>query len=128
MAIQVLEGDTPKLAEARDILINLEDKVKSRLSSFLMERTEEELGFAIQLAANLLDPVRRDEHLSEDEMPDAIEGIIEIAKNIPNLNEVSVMTDITEYRNKDKLWSRDLIWIAAQNMSPLTWRKGYCNA
>jgi hypothetical protein len=42
------------------------------------------------------------------------------------LNEIAVTVDIAEYRKKEKLWSRDVIWRAAENMSPLTWWKGYC--
>jgi hypothetical protein len=41
------------------------------------------------------------------------------------LNEIAVTVDIAEYRNKEKLLSRDVIWRAAENMSPLTWWKGY---
>jgi hypothetical protein len=43
-----------------------------------------------------------------------------------DLNEIAVTVDIAEYRNKEKLWSRDVIWRAAENLSPLTWWKGYC--
>jgi hypothetical protein len=42
------------------------------------------------------------------------------------LNEIAVTVDIAEYRNKEKFWSRNVIWRAAENMSPLTWWKGYC--
>jgi hypothetical protein len=42
------------------------------------------------------------------------------------LNEIAVTVDIAEYRNKEKLWSSDVTWRAAENMSPLTWWKGYC--
>jgi hypothetical protein len=37
------------------------------------------------------------------------------------LTEIAVTVDIAEYRNKEKLRSRDVIWRAAENMSPLTW-------
>jgi hypothetical protein len=42
------------------------------------------------------------------------------------LDEIAVTVDIAEYRNKENLWSRDVIWRTAENMSPLTWWKGYC--
>jgi hypothetical protein len=35
-------------------------------------------------------------------------------------NEIAVAVDIAEYRKKETLWSRDVIWRAAENMSPLT--------
>jgi hypothetical protein len=36
------------------------------------------------------------------------------------LNEIAVTVDIAEYRNKEKLRSRDVIWRAAVNVSDLS--------
>jgi hypothetical protein len=36
------------------------------------------------------------------------------------LNEIAVTVDIAEYRNKEKLWSRDVIWRAAVSVSDLS--------
>jgi hypothetical protein len=36
------------------------------------------------------------------------------------LNEIAVTVDIAEYRNKEKLWSRDVIWLAAVSVSDLS--------
>jgi hypothetical protein len=36
------------------------------------------------------------------------------------LNEIAVKVDIAEYRNKDKLWSRDVIWRTAVSVSDLS--------
>ena len=49
-----------------------------------------------------------------------IETVIKIAKNIPDINEVTVMPDIAEYWAKQKLWSIKIIWKAASNRSPST--------
>jgi hypothetical protein len=37
-----------------------------------------------------------------------------------NLFLVAVIVDIAEYRNKEKLWSRDVIWRAAVSVSDLS--------
>jgi hypothetical protein len=36
------------------------------------------------------------------------------------LNEIAVTVDIAEYRNKEKLWSSDVIWRAAVSVSDLS--------
>jgi hypothetical protein len=36
------------------------------------------------------------------------------------LNEIAVTVDIAEYRNKEKLWSHDVIWRAAVSVSDLS--------
>jgi hypothetical protein len=36
------------------------------------------------------------------------------------LNEIAVTVDIAEYRNKEKLWSRDVIWRAPVSVSDLS--------
>jgi hypothetical protein len=36
------------------------------------------------------------------------------------VNEIAVTVDIAEYRNKEKLWSRDVIWRAAVSVSGLS--------
>ena len=59
--------------------------------------------------------------MSEDDLITAVEIAIEITKNTPDLNEVTVMSDIAEYRAKQKLWSREIIWKAVSNISPTTW-------
>ena len=50
-----------------------------------------------------------------------IEIVIKIAKNTPDINEVTVMSGIREYWAKQKLWSREIIWKAVSNISPTTW-------
>jgi hypothetical protein len=35
-------------------------------------------------------------------------------------NEIAITVDIAEYRNKEKLWSRDVIWRAAVSVSDLS--------
>jgi hypothetical protein len=37
-----------------------------------------------------------------------------------SLNEIAVTVDIAEYRNKEKLWSLDVIWRAAVSVSDLS--------
>ena len=39
----------------------------------------------------------------------AIEIVIEIAKNNPDINEITVMSGIAEYQAKQKFWSREII-------------------
>ena len=60
----------------------------------------------MHLTANLLDPPYCGQNLSEDELMTAIEIVIETAKNTSDINEITVMSDIAEYRAKQKLWSR----------------------
>jgi hypothetical protein len=36
------------------------------------------------------------------------------------LNEIAVTVHIAEYRNKEKLWNRDVIWRAAVSVSDLS--------
>ena len=52
----------------------------------------------------------------------AVEIVIEIAKYTHDINEVTVMSGIAEYRLKQ------IIWIAVSKISPTTWRKNYCSA
>ena len=68
-----------------------------------------------------MDPRYCGQNLSEDDLITAVEIAIEITKNTPDLNEVTVMSDIAEYRAKQKLWSREIIWKAVSNISPTTW-------
>ena len=46
-----------------------------------------------------------------------IETVIEITKNPPGINEVTVMSDIAEYWAKQKLWNREIIWKVISNIS-----------
>ena len=55
-------------------------------------------------------------NLLEDDLMIAIKIVIEFAKNTPDINEVKVMSDITECRAKQKLWSWEIIWKAASNI------------
>ena len=71
---------------------------------------------SVHLIANLLDPQYCGENLLEDDLMRAIETLIETAKNTPEINEVKVMSDIAEYRAKQKLWSREVISKTACNI------------
>ena len=79
----------------------------------------------MHFAANLLDPQYCGQNLSEDDLMTDIEILIEIAKNTPDIKEITVMSDIAEYWAKQKRWSREIIWKAVSNISPTTWWKGY---
>ena len=70
----------------------------------------------MHLAANLLNP----QYLSEDDLMTTIETVIKIAYT-PDVNKVKVMSDIAEYRAKQKLWSREIIWKDISHISPTTW-------
>ena len=75
---------------------------------------------SVHLAANLLDPQYCGQSLSEDDLMTAIEIVIEFAKITPDINEITVMSGIAEYRAKQRLWSREIIWKAVSNVSPTT--------
>ena len=51
---------------------------------------------SVHFAANLLDPRYCGQNLSEDDLMTAIEIVIEFAKNTPDINEVTVTSDIAE--------------------------------
>ena len=56
----------------------------------------------MHLAANLSNPRYCGQNLLEDDLMTAIEIVIEIIKNTPDINEVAVMSDIAEYWAKKK--------------------------
>ena len=56
----------------------------------------------MHLVANLLDPRYCGQKLSEDDLMTAIETVIEIAKNSPDINEVTVMSNIAENTRQNK--------------------------
>ncbi|KAM4704757.1 uncharacterized protein WCC33_009581 [Rhinophrynus dorsalis] len=136
VSIKKLEEDPINISAIPEIFRKLNDHLHALLPSLYLSDVEEvkqvfnqlsELCcHPVQLAANLLDPRFCGDHLSEDELCTALDTIVEVAKNVPNTDEIIIMTDIAEYRAKEKLWSRDIIWRAAKNMSPLTWWKGFC--
>ncbi|KAF7247088.1 Zinc finger BED domain-containing protein 4 [Varanus komodoensis] len=138
-AIQKLEGEKTTLSNIPAIFRKLNENLTELLPSSPLSKEEvtlvkqafhnrsEHCFHPVHLAANLLDPRHCGEHLSENELSTALDTIMELAKNIPNIDEITVMTDIAEYRAKEKLWSQDIIWRASENVSPLTWWKGYCN-
>ncbi|XP_056635681.1 uncharacterized protein LOC130444521 [Diorhabda sublineata] len=111
------------------------ERIKCILQKLVQHKTGEtscgrnvlQISHPVHLAANLLDPRYCGQNLSKDDLMPAIEAIIEVAKNTPGINEVTVMTDIAEYKAKQKLWSKDIIWKAACKISPTTWWKGYCS-
>jgi hypothetical protein len=131
-AIRRLEGDKPNLSEVYDILCNLVSQIKSKFPFSQLSSEEQEgvtnilqksvafCSHPIQLAANLLDPRNHGQFLTEEEVLDALDITVDIAQRIPDVNEIAVTVDIAEHRNKEKLWSHDVIWRAAENMSPLT--------
>jgi len=131
-AIRRLEGDKPNLSEVYDILRNLVSQIKSKFPFSQLSSEEQEgvtnilqkrvafCSHPIQLAANLLDPRSRGQFLTEEEVLDALDIIVDIAQRIPDVNEIAVTVDIAEYRNKEKLWSRDVIWRAAVSVSDLS--------
>ena len=71
----------------------------------------------MHLAANFLDPQYCGQNLSEVDLMTAIEIVIEITKNTPDINEVTVLSDITENQAKQKLWNREIIWKMVSNVS-----------
>ncbi|XP_048341864.1 uncharacterized protein LOC125426986 [Sphaerodactylus townsendi] len=137
-ALQKLEGEN-NLSSVTGILGKLNASLIDLLPSSPLSKNEaaavkqmflvrsEFCSHPVHLAANLLDPRQRAQNLSEDELFTALDTIMEVAKSVPNLSELTVMTDLAEYRAKEKLWSKDIIWKVAENVSPLTWWKGYCS-
>ncbi|XP_028566721.2 zinc finger BED domain-containing protein 4-like [Podarcis muralis] len=131
--------DAPILSYIPEMFRKLNENLIQLLPSSPLSKEEAEVikqGFTkvseicshpVHLAANLLDPQHCGQHLSESDIATALDIIMELAKNIPNINERAVMADIAEYRAKEKLWSQDIVWRASEAVSPLTWWKGYCN-
>ncbi|XP_008102170.1 uncharacterized protein LOC103277764 [Anolis carolinensis] len=138
-AIKELQEDKSTLSDIPEIFRKLNEKLTELLPSSplskehvtvvkqVLIKTADFCSHPVQLAANLLDPHYCGNHLSECELSSALNAIMEQSKIIPNTDEITVMTDIAEYRAKEKLWGQELIWQASENLSPLTWWKGYCS-
>lgn len=70
-------------------------------------------------------PVYQGRHLSEEQIAEAMESIVEIAKEIC-LNEGKVVANLAEFQAKAGFWSKDFIWDSAKHTSPHAWWKGLC--
>jgi len=83
---------------------------------------------AVHKAANLLDPALEGKHLSEDDVAEAMEYICHLSQQFDSTDEEEVLQDLANYRSKDGLWRKDIIWKRAQKVSPSTWWKGICSS
>ncbi|XP_063306374.1 uncharacterized protein LOC134607758 [Pelobates fuscus] len=136
-AVMKLEEGTPNISSIPDIFRKLNENVMENLPSLTLPKADKDEAkqifensckfccHPIHLAANLLDPRHGGDNLSEEEFCIALDAIVDVAKNLSSIDEMRVVTDLAEYRAKDKLWSREIIWRAAKTMSPLTWWKGF---
>lgn len=71
----------------------------------------------MMLAASILNPANLGSNLTNEEMMDGIEFIFSSAKNV-GLNEADVMTQLTNYRNKQDIYSKEFVWAGAANVKP----------
>lgn len=78
----------------------------------------------IMLSATVLDPAEKGSHLTEEEVMDGIGFIFESAKKV-KLDEEAVMTELTNYRAKAEIWSKEFVWVSCANVSPLVWWKSF---
>lgn len=78
----------------------------------------------MMLAASILNPANLGSNSTNEEMMDGIEFIFSSAKNV-GLNEADVMTQLTNYRNKQDIYSKEFVWAGAANVKPTAWWKAF---
>lgn len=139
-ATEKIESDVPRISQAVEIFAEIDECLQSSLPQsplsgeeetqareYVSNRREFCIG-ALHKAANLLDPALEGKHLSEDDVTEAIEYICHISQQFDSVDEEEVLQDLANFRSKDGLWRKDIIWKCAQKVSPSTWWKGICSS
>lgn len=78
----------------------------------------------IMLAAAILNPADMGSSLTPEQFMNGMEFIFESAKK-NGLNQESVMTQLTNFRNKLDIWNKDLVWVSCGNAKPTVWWKTF---
>lgn len=78
----------------------------------------------IMLAAAILDPAGMGSDLSEEEAMDGVNFIFESARKF-KFDEEAIMTQLTNYRAKADIWSKQFVWVSVKNVKPTVWWKSF---
>ncbi|XP_041465133.1 uncharacterized protein LOC121415839 isoform X1 [Lytechinus variegatus] len=81
----------------------------------------------LHYAACLVDPRYCGKCLPETATNDAIQYIVELAKNLGQ-DAGRILASLAEFRAKEgRLWSQEYVWEASSHVAPATWWKGICD-
>ena len=136
--IKTLEGDKALLsdlpnafAEIQSKLLTfckqctlLQDKEKDSICSYISVRKESAVK-SIHRAANMLDPRYRGGCLSNPDRMDAIEYLKQRCDHL-GINEISVCTNLEDYKTSSGAYSRSFLWGTAKHISPVEWWRNFC--
>lgn len=137
-AIKLIQGDEVSLSVVMKVFADLDQSIAKNLSQSPTLKSEENsikkilpsrksfITKKIHLAANLLDPRFRGEHIDEEDMIDAIETIHEIATHEQENSSDKVLAEVADYRSKEKLFSKEFLWKSAEHTSATSWWNGLC--
>lgn len=134
--IYKLESDEPIIHEVvyafKEIELALAEKIPispltSKEEQTVMEKFQSRKQYALQpihFAATILNPKDQGCKLTSEEILIAMNFIDKTASNMTDINPVTVLSSLTNYRNKDNGWSMEIIWKTVDTLSPLSWWKG----
>jgi hypothetical protein len=141
--ITILEGDDPKLSYVSQAFSEIAKSSLSVVETAPLTRKEEEMVIEaiekranmamrdIHYAANILDPSRLGQDISEDQLADGIEYIDKLVTSHPMFSKedsVNILVEIAHFREKEGFWGKSYIWKTAGSLTPLTWWKAVCKS
>lgn len=89
-----------------------------------LQDRKEQIMMPIMLAAAILNPADLGSSLTNEVMMNGIEFIFESAKQC-GLNQETVMIQLTNYRSKLDIWSKEFVWAGVANVRPTAWWKAF---
>lgn len=131
-ADRALLSDLPKaFAEIQSKLLTfckkctlLLDQEKDSICIFISIRKESAIK-SIHRAANMLDPRYRGGGLNNPEIMDAIEFLRQRCDHF-GINEISVCTNLEDFRTSKGAYSRSFLWGSAKHITPVEWWRNFC--
>lgn len=78
----------------------------------------------LMIAAAILDPACMGANLTQEEIMNGIQFIFESAEK-NNVDQAAVMTQLTNYRAKKDIWSKEFLWISCEKVKPTVWWKSF---
>lgn len=132
-----IESDDLVIHNAHEIMAKMFSSIQSMIQSAVvfnardkkaaiecLEKRKNAIMVPILLAAAILNPCDFGSSLTSDELMNGMEFIFASARNV-GLNVETLMVQLTNYRNKLDIWSKEFIWAGVSGVKPTAWWKAF---
>nr|XP_022906372.1 uncharacterized protein LOC111418143 [Onthophagus taurus] len=103
-------------------VINFEEFEKDNIIKKLVDRKKFALG-DIHFAADLLNPSTQGCDLNPTQLLDAMTFIYNMGKH-SHINEIKLRSELVNFRDKEDIWAKTILWDGHDSMPPLLWWRG----